>query len=210
MPSIKRLALIGSGSGTTADAVATATAIEAEVAIIIGNNSKSGIFDVAARHGIQNVHLSGVTHPDPVLRDSSMLDALSEAQVDLIVLAGYMKKIGPRVLRAYEHRIVNTHPALLPAYGSTGMYGDRVHEAVLHDRAPTTGATVHLVTEEYDAGPVLAQVPVHVLASDDVSSLRGRVQLAEKKLLVDWLSDWATTGKILPAARAPGHQLNET
>lgn len=206
VPSRKRLALIGSGSGTTADAVATATGLEADVAIIIGNNSKSGIFDVAARHGIQSVHLSSVTHPNPDLRDSSMLEALRDAQVDLIVLAGYMKKIGPRVLRAYKHRIINTHPALLPAYGSTGMYGDRVHEAVLRDKAPVTGATVHLVTAEYDEGPILAQASVTVLASDDVSSLRRRVQLAEKKLLVDWLNDWAASGLTLPAPRVPGHQ----
>lgn len=204
MPSPRRLALIGSGSGTTAEAVATAPSINADVAIILGNNSKSGIFDVASRHGIRSVHLSGVTHPDADLRDASMLDALNEAGIDLVVLAGYMKKIGPHVRRTFEHRIINTHPALLPAYGSTGMYGDRVHEAVLRDRAPVTGATVHLVTEEYDEGPILAQVPVRVLASDDVSSLRGRVQLAEKKLLVDWLSDWAISGKIVPASVTPG------
>ncbi len=116
-----------------------------------------------------------------------------------------MKKIGPRVREAFEHRIINTHPALLPAYGSTGMYGDRVHEAVLRDKVSVTGATVHLVTEEYDEGPILTQAPVDVLASDDVSSLRTRVQLAEKKLLIEWLSRWAISGEITPAAALPGY-----
>lgn len=167
--------------------------MHAEVALVIGNNSKSRIFDVAARHGIPSVHLSAVTHTDPDIRDAAMLDALNAAKVDLIVLAGYMKQIGPRVRDAYQGRIINTHPALLPAYGSKGMYGDRVHEAVLRDKATVSGATIHIVTENYDEGPILAQTHVNVLPNDNVSSLRERVQRAEKALLVEWLSAWATS-----------------
>jgi phosphoribosylglycinamide formyltransferase-1 len=192
--SFKRLAILGSGAGTTAEAVVFATAdISAEVTLIIGNNSKSGIFDVAARHRIRSLHLSGVTHPDPDTRDAVMLDALDGAEVDLIVLAGYMKKIGPLVRDVYERRIINTHPALLPAYGSTGMYGDRVHEAVLRDKATVTGATIHIVTENYDEGPILAQSAVEVLPSDSVASLRERVQIAEKALLTEWIRTWAAS-----------------
>lgn len=194
MASLKRLALIGSGSGTTAEAIvaATETTLPVEVALIVGNNSRSGIFDVATRYGIPSIHLSGATHPDPDLRDAAMLDALVCAKIDLIALAGYMKKIGPLVRHAYERRIINTHPALLPAYGGTGMYGDRVHQAVLRDKAAVTGATVHVVTENYDEGPILAQAPVEVLPTDDVASLRARVQAAEKVLLIEWLNDWAS------------------
>ncbi len=173
--------------------VATETMVPAEVALIVGNNSRSGIFDVANGHGIPSIHLSGVTHPDPDLRDAAMLDALIGERIDLIVLAGYMKKIGPRVRDAYEHRIINTHPALLPAYGGTGMYGDRVHQAVLLDKETVTGATVHVATENYDEGPILAQTSVEVLPTDDVTSLRARVQAAEKALLVEWLKAWATS-----------------
>lgn len=158
MTSLNRLAIIGSGVGTTAEFVVMATEdgeLPAHVVLIIGNNSRSGIFEVAARHQIRSIHLSTATHPRDADRDTAMLEALTDAGVDLIVLAGYMKKIGPRVLAAYKGRIVNTHPSLLPAYGSTGMYGDRVHAAVLADHAPVTGATVHLVTENYDEGPIL-------------------------------------------------------
>lgn len=157
---------------------------------MIGNNSKAGIFDVARARGIQTVHLSGKTHPDPDELDKAVLGALEDSGAELLVLAGYMKKLGPLVLTRFSGAILNTHPALLPAYGGLGMYGDRVHAAVLADGQRTTGATVHQVTAEYDDGPVVAQVAVPVLANDDVPTLRGRVQEAEKELLVEVIRLW--------------------
>jgi Formyl transferase len=100
---------------------------------------------------------------------------------------GYLKKVGPRTLQRWAGNMVNTHPALLPAYGGLGMYGDHVHRAVLADSATVTGASIHLVTPEYDEGRVLSQVTVSVEPGDDVASLRSRVQAAEKALLLDWL-----------------------
>lgn len=155
--------VLGSGAGTTAESIIKASEsgdLAADVCLIVGNNSRSGIFAVAERHKIRSLHLSTVTHPNDADRDAAMLDALSGARADLVVLAGYAKKIGPKFLKAYRGRMINTHPALLPAYGSTGMYGDRVHAAVLADGVPVTGATVHLVTENYDEGPVLDQQQV--------------------------------------------------
>ncbi len=190
----KRLAIVGSGAGTTAAAVmsaADAGTLAARVALVVGNNSRSGIFSVARDHGVPALHLSTVTHPDDDDRDQAMLAALLADQVDLVVLAGYLKKIGPRVRDAFESRIVNTHPSLLPAYGSGGMYGDRVHEAVLADGVKITGATVHSVTEHYDEGPILAQSTVPVETDDDLISLRDRVRSAEKALLLQWLRTWA-------------------
>ena len=99
-----------------------------------------------------------------------------------------MKKLGARVLAAYAGRLYNTHPALLPAYGGRGMYGDRVHAAVLADRRSSSGATVHLVSEDYDGGPIVASVEVPVLAGDDVASLGERVRAAERELVVEVLA----------------------
>ena len=189
-----RLSLLGSGAGSTVAAVLDAVAdgrIAADAALVISNNSGAGVLDVAAGHGVPTAHLSSVTHPDPSSLDAAVLAALDAAGTDLVVLAGYMKKLGPLTLAAYDGRVVNVHPALLPAYGGQGMYGDRVHAAVLGDGAAVSGATVHVVTAGYDEGPVLAQVEVPVEPGDDVASLRARVQVAEKRLLVDWLSEWS-------------------
>jgi len=186
-----RIAILGSGAGTTAASImdASGTSIRAEVCLVISNNSRSGVLDLARERGIPTLHLSGKTHPAPDLRDAAMTEALEASGAQLLVLAGYLKKIGPRTLRRWAGNIVNTHPALLPAYGGPGMYGDRVHQAVLTDRATTTGASIHLVTAEYDEGPVLAQVQVPVEPNDDVPHLRTRVQAAEKALLLGWLSE---------------------
>jgi phosphoribosylglycinamide formyltransferase-1 len=189
-----RLSLLGSGAGSTVGAVLDAVAdgrIAADAALVVSNNSGAGVLDVAAAHGVPTAHLSSVTHPDPAALDAAVLAALDAAGTDLVVLAGYMKKLGPLTLAAYDGRVVNVHPALLPAYGGQGMYGDRVHAAVLADGAAVSGATVHLVTAGYDEGPVLAQVEVPVEPDDSVETLRARVQAAEKRLLVEWLSEWS-------------------
>jgi phosphoribosylglycinamide formyltransferase-1 len=191
-----RLSLFGSGAGSTVAAILDAVAdgrIAAEPALVISNNRGGGVLEVAARHGVPTAHLSSVTHPDPEALDAAILVALDEAGTDLVVLAGYMRKLGPRVLAAYDGRVVNVHPALLPSYGGQGMYGDRVHAAVLADGAAATGATVHAVTAGYDEGPVLAQVEVPVEDGDSVETLRARVQEAEKELLVAYLGEWSRT-----------------
>jgi len=108
--------------------------------------------------------------------------------VDLVVLAGYMKKLGPRTLARFRGRIVNTHPALLPKFGGKGMYGIHVHRAVLAAGEAKTGASVHLVDEEYDTGRVVAQREVPVLAGDTPETLAERVQQHERALLIDVLT----------------------
>jgi len=112
-----------------------------------------------------------------------VLAALQKAAVDVIVLAGYMKHLPASVVAAYRHRILNIHPALLPAFGGTGMYGLRVHQAVLASHESLTGATVHIVDEEYDHGPIVLQRTVPVLASDSPESLAARVLEMEHSVL---------------------------
>lgn len=184
-----RLAVFASGAGTTAEAlmIAGETGQIAPVVLVIGNNSHAEVFTRAAAHRVVTRHISTVTHPDERRRDEAMLSELSEHAVTHVVLAGYMKRLGPATLDAYRGRCFNTHPALLPAFGGAGMYGPRVHSAVLASGVKVTGATVHLVTADYDDGPILAQTEVPVMAGDDITSLAARVGAAEKELLIHTL-----------------------
>jgi phosphoribosylglycinamide formyltransferase-1 len=104
-----------------------------------------------------------------------------------VLLAGYMKKLGPYTLDCFRGRVLNTHPALLPKFGGQGMYGARVHEAVLAAGEAVTGVSVHVVDAEYDQGPVIAQCEVPVLAGDTVDTLASRVQERERKFIVEVL-----------------------
>ena len=161
--------------------------LHAEVRVVISNNSRSGALERARTHGIPAHHLSGATHPDPSDLDAAVLERLTGHDVDVVALAGYMKRMGPLVLSHYKGRLLNTHPALLPKFGGQGMYGDRVHEAVLASRDKVSGATVHLVEGDYDTGPVISQVEVPVLATDTLETLRERVQEAEREHYVQAL-----------------------
>jgi phosphoribosylglycinamide formyltransferase-1 len=191
------LAIFASGAGTTAQAVIDACAagrIDGEVVLIICNNPGAQVLERAAAAEIPWRQLSAKTHPDPGALEQAILEALAQARTTHVLLAGYMKKLAPAVVGAYTGRIYNTHPALLPAYGGQGMYGDRVHAAVLADHRTRSGATVHLVTDEYDSGPIVGQVEVPVLPGDDVASLGQRVRAAEREMVVEVLAAAALGG----------------
>ena len=120
--------------------------------------------------------------------DAAILCALRAHKIEAVLLCGYLKKVGPAVIAAYSGRIMNTHPSLLPRHGGHSMYGARVHEAVLASGDAESGISVHGVTAEYDAGPVIHQVRVPVVAGDTVASLTERVQAAEQRALVQVLN----------------------
>jgi len=186
-----RLAIFASGAGTTAQAVIDACAegrIDGAVVLVLSNNADAPVLARAAAAGIRWRHLSARTHPREGALEAAMLVALRESGATHVLLAGYLKRLPPAVLGAFPGRVLNTHPALLPAYGGEGMYGDRVHAAVLADGAARSGATVHLAGEDYDDGPIVAAVEVAVEPDDDVASLRARVQAAERVLLVGVLA----------------------
>jgi phosphoribosylglycinamide formyltransferase 1 len=192
-----RLGVLASGEGTTLEALADAClggTLAAEIVVVIGNNCDSGALRRASERSLRHVHLSALTHTNPAELDQAVLDALVTAKAELVVLAGFMKKVGPRVLAAFEGKIINTHPALLPKFGGPGMYGQRVHEAVLAAGEAQSGVSVHLVTGEYDAGPVIAQLRVPVLSGDTVATLSERVQRAERTFLVQTLQSIAGKG----------------
>lgn len=187
----RRLAILVSHEGTNLQAIIDACEtgrLPATVALVISNNSGARALARARTHKISTLHLSSATHPDPDDRDSAMLAALNHHHVDYIVTAGYMKKLHARVLSGYAHRIFNTHPSLLPAHGGPGMYGSRVHEAVLKAGDAYTGVTIHEVNEQYDEGDVIAQTRVPVFPDDTPDTLAARVQAREHSFLVETLA----------------------
>ncbi len=149
--------------------------IQATPALLICNNRNAGALERAANAQMPSVVLNSKTHPEPDDLDRAMLEALRDAKIDLVILAGYMKKIGPKTLTTFSNRILNIHPALLPKHGGQGMYGMRVHEAVIVAGEKQSGATVHLIDAEYDEGPILQQISVPVLPDDTPETLQKRV-----------------------------------
>ena len=166
--------------------------------VVISNNGDAEALARARREGLPAYHLSGKTHPDPERLDEAIRDTLASHDVDLVILAGYLKKLGPKTLARYRGRVINVHPALLPKYGGSGMYGDRVHEAVLAAGDEETGITVHVVDEEYDHGPIVAQCRVPVLERDTIVSLSQRVLEREHRFLVEVVDQIATGTLALP------------
>lgn len=191
---------LASHEGTTLQAVLDACAngdIDGRVALVISNNADAGALRRARASGVPVAHLSGKTHPDPAALDRAIRDALQAAGIDVVLLAGYMKKLGPLTLGAYAGRVINTHPALLPRHGGQGMYGMHVHRAVIAAGDRVSGVTVHQVEDDYDTGPALAQRQVPVLPGDTPETLAQRVQASERQLLVEVLGA-LSRGDVLP------------
>jgi phosphoribosylglycinamide formyltransferase 1 len=184
MTSRARIAVLASGGGSNLQAVldhlaALGAAAPASVALIASDQPAAGALDRARASGIPDAVLATPRRPG-----GDELGALLERHaIDLVVLAGYLRLVPADVVTQYEGRIINVHPSLLPAFGGPGMYGTRVHAAVLASGARVSGATVHLVDAEYDRGRILAQWPVPVLDGDDAATLAARVLRVEHLLL---------------------------
>ncbi len=176
-----RIGVLASGRGSNLSALlsfldALGTARAGDVVLVASNRTDAGALDTARGRGIA---AATIDRDDP----ASLSRILDDARVELVVLAGYLKLVPAEVVRARRGRVVNVHPALLPMFGGAGMYGERVHRAVLDSGARVSGATVHFVDEAYDRGPIIAQWPVPVFADDTASSLAARVLRAEHQLL---------------------------
>jgi len=187
--------VLASHEGTTLQSLLDACAsgrVHGRVAVVISNNGHSGALSRARRDGVRAEHLSSKTHEDPAALDAAIRDALVAADVDVVLLAGYMKKLGPLVLEAFKGRILNTHPALLPRFGGPGMYGDRVFEAVLEAGETESGVSIHLVDAEYDTGAIVRQCTVPVFEGDSLDDLKARVRAREKELVVETFEQIAT------------------
>ena len=178
-----------SGRGSNLEALLRALEADgpAEIVLVITDKAEAPGLEHAQRRGIPVTVLSDPGAPH------AWLQSLHDKSIDLLVLAGYLKLVPADVVAAYRGRIMNTHPSLLPAFGGKGMYGERVHRAVLASGARETGVTIHLVDEAYDRGPILAQSRVPVREGDTPERLAARVLEAEHRLL---------PAAVLAAARA--------
>jgi len=178
-----RIGVLASGGGSNLQAILDhlaqlGDARHGDVVLVASNRPDAGALDRAARAGVERAVLQSPHAPD----GDALGDVLARHAIDLVALAGYMRLIPDSVTRAYRGRMLNVHPALLPDFGGTGMYGARVHRAVLSASAPLSGPSVHFVDEVYDHGPVIAQWPVPVLPADDEHALAARVLRAEHLL----------------------------
>jgi len=194
-----RVAVCVSGRGSNLAALLDALGPEApaRVVLVLSNRVKAGGLDIARQAGIPAVVLQDTADSGEWLRH---LDA---ARVDLVVLAGFLKAVPGPVVRRFEGRMINIHPALLPAHGGPGMYGHHVHEAVLAAGDVESGATVHLVTERYDEGPILGQARVPVRSDDTADTLAARVLELEHRLLPTAVLAAAHAGRAVPFSLEP-------
>lgn len=180
------LAVLASGQGTNLQnlvrAIEGGLLTGVELSLVVSNNSKSGAMLFAQEHGIRTEHISATRFGSQEAADRELISVVQEVDIDVIALAGYMKQLPQMLVKVYEGRIVNVHPALLPAFGGKGMYGMHVHEKVLARGCKVSGATAHLVTKDYDEGPILLQECCPVLDSDTAEDLAQRVRTIEFKL----------------------------
>jgi len=189
-----RVAVAVSGRGSNLEALlkALGAGAPARVALVLSDRAGAPALERAREHGIPAEVL-----PDPS-DGSDWLERLEQHRIELVVLAGYLRLVPADVIARYRDRIVNIHPALLPAFGGRGMYGRRVHEAVLASGARESGATVHLVDEVYDRGAILAQRRVPVLSGDTPDRLAARVLEVEHRLLPAVVLAAAAAGRPVP------------
>jgi formyltetrahydrofolate-dependent phosphoribosylglycinamide formyltransferase len=180
MPPLK-VAVLASGHGSNLQALLDELAdpaAPARVSLVISNRADAGALARAVRAEVPTATIAEDGQDAPRL-----LALLAGHAIELVVLAGYLKKVPDEVVAAYRGRMLNVHPALLPSFGGAGMYGKRVHEAVLASGARLTGVTVHLVDEQYDHGTILAQWPVPVRPGESADALAARVLAVEHRLL---------------------------
>ena len=188
-----RLGFMASHNGSNVEAILNNMengSLIAEPQVIISNNPNSGVLKIAEHRNVPNYCLNSKNYqPKFDSLDEAILKTLIQHDVNLVILAGYMEQIGEKIIRAYLSRILNIHPALLPKYGGKGMYGKHVHEAVIKSDDRETGATVHIVSPEYDKGRILAQCKVPRYLNDTVETLSQRVLRFEHVLYSQVLRD---------------------
>jgi phosphoribosylglycinamide formyltransferase 1 len=182
------IGVFGSGRGSNFKSVLNAVlggTLKSEIKVVISNNSSAGLLEIAKQNNIPSFHLSSKYFNSDAELNEKILNVLEEHNVDFILLAGYMKKIDSSIIRKYKNRIINIHPALIPAFCGAKMYGANVHQAVIDHGCKISGVTVHVVDEEYDHGPIVMQKAVEVLDDDTAESLAARILKVEHKSIVE-------------------------
>ena len=179
------IAVFASGRGSNFQAILHAIEsglLSARITVLISNKSDAGAMEIARAHNIPTSHLSQKLFQKEDALAEAMLNVLTKQRTECIVLAGYLKKIPVQVIRRFRNKIINIHPALLPSFGGAGMYGHFIHEAVIASGVKISGATVHLVDEEYDRGPIVMQKTVEVVQKDTPESLAKKVLTVEHEI----------------------------
>ena len=179
-----RCTVFASGGGSNFQALLDRRAsgrLHVDFVLLVGNNSAAKAFDRARENGIPTLHIAPSHFDDEAAYAKRLGDELRKVHTELIILAGYMKKLPLSIIREYRNKIINIHPGLLPKFGGKGMYGMNVHKAVIEYGAKISGVTVHFVDEEYDHGPIILKSPVPVMGDDDEHKLAARVLKEEHK-----------------------------
>lgn len=179
------LAAFASGRGSNFSAIhdyIRRRALPARYALVVSDRARPPVAEIALAQGIPFLHLNAKNFPSPEDYAARLIRELEAYGIEWITLAGYLKLIPAEVVRRYAGRMMNIHPALLPSFGGAGMYGERVHQAVLESGVKVSGATVHFVDEEYDRGPIILQETVPVYFEDTVETLAHRVLEVEHRI----------------------------
>ena len=159
--------------------------IPAKIAAVISNNHEAGVLQIARDHNIPAYYIERNQFETGDEFCQALENIFDQHKINFIVLAGYLRKVPPRIIRRFANRILNIHPALLPDFGGKGMYGHVVHEAVLKSGSTVSGATIHLVDEEYDHGPIVLKREVPVLPNDTPDILAARVLQVEHRIYAE-------------------------
>ena len=183
-----KIAVFVSGGGTNLQAIIDNTKDgilkDIEIALVLSSSKDAYALERAANNGIKSCVVSKKDFDSIEAWDDAVVSAVDESGAELIVLAGYLSLMGPKVVSKYSNRIINIHPALIPSFCGAGMYGIRPHQAALAKGVKVSGATVHFVNENYDEGPILLQKAVDVLPDDTPETLQKRImQECEWKIL---------------------------
>ena len=185
----------GSSMRAMIDAI-KAGELAAEPLLVVSNNKTAGALEFAAACGVPTLVIP--TQSDPEAADARLCEAMEAAGVELIIASGYLRRLGPKTLGRYRNRVVNIHPGALPAFGGEGMYGRRVHEAVIAAGVAESGVTIHAVDEIYDHGPVIAARAVPLEPGETAESLEARITALEPTFFVETLRRIADGELALP------------
>lgn len=194
-----KLGFLASGNGSSAEAIVDAIAageLAAEARLLVSNRKDAAALQWAGARNVPTRHIA--TLPDPDAADAALAAAMAEHGVELIVLSGYLRRLGPATLKAYAGRILNIHPGPLPDFGGEGMYGRRVHQAVIDAGLAETAIVIHLVDGEYDHGPEIARRAAPILPGDTAEDLEARVKALEPAFFVEILQRLAAGDLALP------------
>lgn len=186
---MKRIGILSSHNGSGFDAIQKAcenNELDAQVVLVISNNSTAQVLQKAQSKNIPNFIVNAKKFPDENL-DKKITDMMSEFKVDYIFLSGYMKKIEENLVKTFENRIINSHPALLPKFGGKGMYGTNVHKAVIENGEKKSGCTVHFVNENYDEGKFILQNEITLEENETVESLEEKIKKLETITIIESL-----------------------